>query len=24
MLDEMLANVGGSKGAMDMLGKMFG
>jgi len=24
MLDDMLANVGGSKGAMDMLGKMFG
>jgi uncharacterized protein YidB (DUF937 family) len=24
MLDEMLAQVGGSKGAMDMLGKMFG
>ncbi len=24
MLDEMLANVGGAKGAMDMLGKMFG
>jgi len=24
MLDEMLANVGGPKGAMDMLGKMFG
>jgi len=24
MLDDMLAQVGGSKGAMDMLGKMFG
>jgi len=24
IMDEMLANVGGSKGAMDMLGKMFG
>ena len=24
MLDEMLENVGGSKGAMDMIGKMFG
>ena len=24
MLDDMLANVGGAKGAMDMLGKMFG
>jgi len=24
MLDDMLANVGGPKGAMDMLGKMFG
>jgi len=24
ILDDMLANVGGSKGAMDMLGKMFG
>ncbi|PTB83339.1 hypothetical protein C9926_03465, partial [Sulfurovum lithotrophicum] len=24
IMDEMLAQVGGSKGAMDMLGKMFG